>query len=69
MNFESCLFPLKHKITYSRAVAYARGDDDAIGVLETLYWVLNNAYGVVRIAGVTYSEFPWRETPLEEFIF
>ena len=69
MNFEYCLFPLKAKITDSRAVAYARGDDDAIGVLETLYWVLNNGYGVVRIAGVTSSEFPWRGTPLEDFIF
>jgi hypothetical protein len=69
--FDYCLFPLRKHITDSREVAYARGycTDEEIRTLDVLYWLLNNAHGIIKIAGVYSSDFPFRETPLEEFIF
>lgn len=69
MCFDYCLFPLRYEISYARALAYAVDDNEATYDLDILYWLLNNGYGVIQLAGVTFSPFPWRGTSLEDFIF
>lgn len=82
MKFTYCDRPLRSKIENDRNTAYrnlgtaiCRGDiaweDElrlVITTLDILYWLIN-ARGCVILAGIASSEFPWRETPMEEFIF